>query len=134
MNLVCKKCGYKWDYTGQSHRACCPVCKFKENKSVYVKTGLPFRKSSSRTSSVTSSRCSSPSISDDLMSGSLVKALKKAGLDPMKNGTLRDAISTILEKDEYKIAWANALEKKKIDSIRLAKRVLISWLKEEKYL
>jgi hypothetical protein len=39
-----------------------------------------------------------------------------------------------LEKDEYKIAWANALEKKKIDSIRLAKRVLISWLKEEKYL
>jgi hypothetical protein len=128
MNLVCKVCGHKWDYKGNQKRAQCGVCKERHKRCTWIKTGI-----TSPTSPGTSPR-SSPPISDDLMSGSLVKALKKAGLDPMKNGQLRDAISTILEKDEYKIAWANALEKKKIDSIRLAKRVLISWLKEEKYL
>lgn len=129
MNLVCKKCDHKWDYKGKSYRAMCSSC---QNKGIvtWIKTGILFAKNSSPKTH----HSSVPSISSDLMSGSLIKALKKAGLDPMKNGQLRDAISTILEKDEVKIAWANALEKKKIDSIRLVRKVLVNWLKEEKYL
>lgn len=76
----------------------------------------------------------SPSISPDFMSGSLVDALKKAGLDPMKNGQIRDAISSILEKDENKIAFANAVEKTKLNPIRLTKKILVNWLKQEGYI
>lgn len=71
-----------------------------QNEIVYVKTGLPFFK---KTSPVTSSHTSpptSPSISDDFMSGSLIDAVKKTGLDPMKKSQLRDAISSILEKEK----------------------------------
>jgi len=68
------------------------------------------------------------------MRGNVVDTLKKVGLDPMRNGQLRDLISSLLEKDEYKIAWAKALTEKKTDTIRLARKVLRDWLKKEKFI
>lgn len=134
MNLVCHKCGHKWNYKGSNYRADCYNCR---KKGIYtkVKTGIPtpWQKGSSKVAVKGSSKRTVP-VSSDFMSGSLVDALKKTGLDPMKNGQIRDAISSLLETDECKIAWANALEEKKTNSIKLAKKVLKSWLKKERYL
>ena len=68
------------------------------------------------------------------MRGNVVDTLKKVGLDPMRNGQLRDLISSLLEKDEYKIAWVKAFTEKKTDTIRLARKVLRDWLKKEKFI
>ena len=114
MNLICPKCGNK--VNPNTKRPQCGKCKYS----------FPRNKSATTQQKVSQ-------ISADFMQGSLIEALKKTGLDPMKKGQIRDAISSLLEKDEYKIAWADALEEKKIDSIRLAKRILIDWLKKEGY-
>jgi len=125
--LVCSNCNHTWDYRGNKCRTLCGKCR------KWVKTGLTSNVSTSASNISASTSNVSQTISPDFMSGSLIDALKKTGLDPMKNGQIRDAISSILEKDEYKIAWADALDEKKIDSIRLAKKILIDWLKKEEY-
>jgi len=120
MNLKCPKCNHSWNYKGKAKRAQCGSCRYK-GIITYIKT-------TPTTPSTT------PTISSDFMSGSLIDALKKTGLDPMKNGQIRDAISSLLEKDEYKIAFADAVEKTHLSPIRLAKKILKDWLKKEGYI
>ncbi len=86
MNLECPKCGHNWDYKGNSYRAPCPMCRWKRKETVYIKTGLPFKKWKKQTSSPTSPPTSSPtspptsSISDDIMNGNILEAHNKKGV------------------------------------------------------
>ena len=72
--LKCPKCGHSWNYKGKAKRAQCGSCRYK-GIITYIKT-------TPTTPSTT------PTISSDFMSGSLIDALKKTGLDPMKNGQI----------------------------------------------
>jgi len=125
MNLVCPRCNHKWNFRGtggQQKRIQCPGC-----TNFFYLSALPLETAGKI--AVTAGR----TIQDDFMQGSLIDALKKNGLDPMKNGQIRDAISSILCKDEYKIAFADAVEKTKLSPIKLTKKILIEWLKKEEY-
>ena len=116
MNLTCPKCNHEWDFKGKGNRPTCPKCMSKLPKLDNIKCPKNVQ------------------ISSDFMSGSLIDALKKTGLDPMKNGQIRDAISSILETDECKIAFADAVEKTRLSPIKLTKKILKDWLKKEEYL
>lgn len=133
MNLVCPKCGHKWNYRGNNYRIDCGNCR-KQGIITIIKTGLPtpWEKSNSNPNNPT---VKSNSISDSIMRGNILEALEKADIDPMNNNgkISKDFIPLLLKDEKLKFAFAKYCEAKKKQPLWVVKKAIINFLMEEKY-
>src|SRR4030043_1601092 len=131
MNLVCPKCGHKWNYKGNEYRTKCTKCRVNGTITI-IKTGLPSKRNGTKMEQRNNKN--GTTISDDIMHGNILEALEKADIDPLNNnGKLsKDFIPLLLKDDKLKFAFAKYCEMKKKQPLWVVKQAIIKLLKEEK--
>lgn len=115
IKLTCPQCKHEWNYRGNCYRAQCKEC------GKMFKTGIQKQKK----------QLASTEIANSVMSGEIIKAIKKVGIDPKRS--CGDNIPIILQDEKLEFVLAKASRNLHTSPEKIIRKALRTWLVEKGY-